>query len=53
MKKKQYITPQSEVVQLGTDVIMEAFGPASVPTDPFGSAPAVRGKVDPNAPVSF
>jgi len=53
MKKRLYIVPQSEVMRLSTDVIMEAFGPASVPTDPFGGAPAIRGNVDPNAPVSF
>ena len=37
MKKKQYISPLSEVTHLSTDVIMEAFGPASMPTDPFSS----------------
>jgi hypothetical protein len=43
--KKQYIFPQTEVMQLGTSVIMEAFGPASAPKDPFASAPKRRTKV--------
>jgi len=41
MEKRQYIIPQSEVMQFGTDVIMEAFGPASTPKDPF-AAPKPR-----------
>ena len=41
MEKKKYIIPLSEVMQLGSDVIMDAFGPASVPKDPF-SAPKQR-----------
>ena len=40
MEKKLYNTPQTEVMQLGTNVIMEAFGPASAPKDPFSAAPA-------------
>ena len=35
MEKRQYIVPQTEVMQLGTSVIMEAFGPASMPKDPL------------------
>jgi len=35
--KKQYIFPQVEVMQFGSDVIMEAFGPASMPSDPFAA----------------
>ena len=41
MKKKQYIAPLSEVTHLGSDILMEAFGPASMPKDPF-SAPVRR-----------
>lgn len=41
MEKKQYIAPLSEVMQLGSDVIMEAFGPASMASDPF-AAPKKR-----------
>jgi hypothetical protein len=43
--KKIYNTPQTEVMQLETSVIMEAFGPASAPKDPFASAPKRRTKV--------
>lgn len=39
MAKKIYIIPLSEVTQLGPDVIMDAFGPASMPIDPFAPAP--------------
>lgn len=38
MEKKQYIAPLSEVTLFESDVIMQAFGPASMPKDPF-SAP--------------
>lgn len=41
MKKKQYIAPISEVTHLGSGILMEAFGPASMPHDPF-AAPARR-----------
>ena len=37
MEKKTYIIPLSEVMLLGSDVIMDAFGPASMPDDPFGN----------------
>ena len=43
MEKKHYIIPQSEVMQFGTDIIMEAFGPGSAPADPFNAAPKPRG----------
>ena len=39
MEKRQYIFPQTEVMNFGSDVIMEAFGPASMPSDPFAGAP--------------
>ena len=42
MEKKQYIAPLSEVMLFGSDVIMEAFGPASMPTDPLAGAPKRR-----------
>lgn len=42
MAKKTYIIPLSEVTQLGPDVIMDAFGPASMPIDPFAPAPRRR-----------
>ena len=42
MEKKTYIIPQSEVMPFGSDVIMEAFGPSSMPTDPFANAPKPR-----------
>ena len=45
MKKKIYSIPQTEVLQLETSVIMEAFGPASMPTDPF-SSPAPKRKTE-------
>jgi hypothetical protein len=45
MKKRIYSIPQTEVLQLETSVIMEAFGPASAPKDPFASAPKRRTKV--------
>ena len=45
MEKKLYNTPQTEVLQLETSVIMEAFGPASAPKDPFAGAPKRRTKV--------
>lgn len=38
MEKKQYIAPLSGVTLFESDVIMQAFGPASMPKDPF-SAP--------------
>ena len=37
MEKKIYIAPQIEVMQLGSDVIMEAFHEASMPSDPFSN----------------
>ncbi len=42
MKKQVYISPLSEVMLLGSDVIMDAFGPASLPIDPFAPAPKRR-----------
>ena len=39
MEKKQYIAPLSEVTLFESDVIMQAFGPASMPEDPKSSAP--------------
>jgi len=42
MKKKLYITPLMEVSHLETDVIMQAFGPASMPGDPTNQAPRKR-----------
>lgn len=44
MEKKLYNTPQTEVLQLGTTVIMEAFGPASMPKDPL-TAPKRKAEV--------
>ena len=41
-KKKLYITPLMEVSHFGTDVIMQAFGPASMPDDPTNQAPRKR-----------
>ena len=41
-KKKLYITPLMEVSHLETDVIMQAFGPASMPDDPTKQAPRKR-----------
>ena len=41
MKKKQYILPLSEVTHLGSGILMEAFGPASMPKEPF-TAPKRR-----------
>ena len=41
MKKKVYIVPLCEVMQLGSGILMEAFGPSSMPRDPF-SAPVRR-----------
>ena len=35
MKKKQYIVPLSEVTHLDSYILMQAFGPASMPKDPF------------------
>ena len=40
MEKKQYIAPLSEVTHLGSGILL-AFGPASMPKDPF-SAPVRR-----------
>ena len=37
MKKKQYICPKNEVVRFATS-LMEAFGPASMPSSPFSSS---------------
>ena len=31
--KKQYIRPQIEIDTFGSDVLMKAFGPASMPAD--------------------
>ena len=40
MKKQQYISPLCEVLSMNT-VVMQAFGPASMPNDQFnGSNPA-------------
>lgn len=39
MTKKIYINPQIEVTLFGSDVIMQAFGPASMPNDHFNGAP--------------
>ena len=41
--KKQYIIPSVEVLSVST-VLMQAFGEASMPHDPFSSAP--RRKTD-------
>ncbi len=35
MKKKEYISPLSEVTNLGSGILMQAFGPASMPKGPF------------------
>lgn len=44
--KKQYISPLTEVVQFGSDIIMQVFGPASMPDDKFkGGAPERRVEV--------
>ena len=37
MEKKLYICPLTEVTILGSDVIMQALGPASMPKDPNAS----------------
>ena len=42
MTKKIYTTPLSEVTVLGSDILMQAFGPASMPHDQFNGAPARR-----------
>ena len=48
-----YIIPETGVENYAT-ALMYITGPASPAPDPhMGGAPAVRGKVDPNAPVSF
>lgn len=44
MKKQQYISPLCEVLSMNT-VVMQAFGPASMPGDPT-SAPAKRNATD-------
>ena len=44
-KKQQYICPVTEVTVLGSDVIMQAFGPASMPDDTFNNAPAKKTEV--------
>ena len=45
MKKRQYTSPLTEVVQFGSDIIMQVFGPASMPDDKFKDAPRHRTKV--------
>lgn len=48
MEKKQYIAPLIEVTLLASDVVMQAFGPASMPDDQFGGgsvAPSVPGVI--------
>lgn len=43
MKKKIYINPLTEVAIFGSDVIMQVFGPASMPGDPKkSSAPSLK-----------
>ena len=42
MEKKQYIAPLSEVTLFESDVIMQAFGPASMPDDSFKSGAPKR-----------
>ena len=42
MEKKQYISPLVGVTIFGSEVIMQAFGPASMPTDPKSSAPSLK-----------
>ena len=44
MEKKRYITPLSEIIQLGSDVVMKELGPASVPGQ-MGNAPKRRADV--------
>lgn len=44
MRKKLYMAPQTEVMNMNT-VVMQAFGPASMPGDPT-SAPAKRNATD-------
>ena len=39
MEKKQYINPSMEVTQFGGDIVMQAFGSASMPNDNFNHAP--------------
>lgn len=45
MEKKQYASPLTEVTQFGSDIIMQVFGPASMPDDKFKDAPKRRTKV--------
>lgn len=46
MQKKQYTRPQVEVTLFGSDIIMQAFGQASMPDDKFkGGSPKRRTKV--------
>jgi len=44
MKRKLYICPQVEVVRINTS-LMQAFKEASMPKDPFSSAPKRRTEV--------
>lgn len=48
MEKKQYIAPLIEVTLLASDVVMQAFGPASMPDDQFGGGSG--GAVAPSVP---
>jgi len=46
MKKKLYISPVTEVTEFGSEVIMQVFGPASMPNDQFQNpAPRHRSEV--------
>lgn len=43
MEKKIYISPLTEVMPLGSDIIMQVLGPASVPSDSFkNNAPSIK-----------
>ena len=46
MKKKHYTSPLIEVIGMNT-VVMQAFGPASMPTDPGTSNPAPKRATEP------
>ena len=37
MEKRQYIFPQTEVMQYGSEIVMQAFHEASLPSDPFAA----------------
>ncbi len=43
MRKKLYVTPRSEVMQMGSECVLKYTGPASVPSQDF--APKRRTEV--------